>query len=299
MTTSVWIALFFACLLYASAAPAAKPLEKLENCTFDPTPWADGDSFQIKKPDGSLITLRLYGADCLETDRMGPMNDTDTRRLRAQRRYFGITDAAPKAQDAIDLAIGFGNKATEFTARQLARPFIVYTRMQKALGDGQHERFYAFIETADKKDLATELVRAGLARAFGVSADGPEERSRERYKEILADMEIQAAKRGEGIWAATDWNKFPVERDIQRREDEEDKIAQGAHPLPTDFRLNPNTASRDELDRLPQIGETLVNLIIEAREDAPFENPDDLMRVPGIKQKTLDGFRQYLDFKVP
>jgi len=299
MSISPWIAaLALACLPQAIAAND-KPLQKIEGCTFDPQKWADGDSFQIKKPDGSSITVRLYGADCLETDRMGPMSNTDTRRLRAQRRYFGITDAAPKAQDAINLAIGFGNKATEFTARQLQRPFTVHTRMQKALGDGKHERFYAFVETADKKDLATELVRAGLARAFGVSADGPDERSRERYKEILADMEIQAAKRGEGIWSATDWDKFPVERDIQRREDEEDEIAQRAHPLPTDFRLNPNTASRDDLDRLPKIGEALANRIIEARDDAPFEKPDDLMRVPGIKKKTLDAFRQYLDFKIP
>ncbi len=26
---------------------------------------------------------------------------------------------------------------------------------------------------------------------------------------------------------------------------------------------------------------------------------DDLMRVPGVKQKTLGGFRQFLDFKIP
>jgi competence ComEA-like helix-hairpin-helix protein len=171
--------------------------------------------------------------------------------------------------------------------------------MQKALGDGKHERFYAFVETADKKDLATELVRAGLARAYGVSAGGPEERSRERYKEILADIELQAAKRGKGIWAVTDWEKLPVERDIQRLEEEEDQIAQGNNPLPADFRLNPNTASRDDLDRLPGIGEDKANGIIEAREDAPFKKPEDLMRVPGIKQKTLDKFSQHLEFKAP
>jgi DNA uptake protein ComE-like DNA-binding protein len=188
---------------------------RVKNCTLVQTDWADGDSFQIRKPDGELLTIRL------------------------------------------------------------------------------------FVETAEKMVLATELVRAGLARAYGVSADGPEGRSRERYKEILADIELQAAKRGEGIWAATDRDKLPAERDIQRIEDEEDQIAQGNNPLPTDFRLNPNTASRDDLDRMPKVGEALADRIIEARDDARFEKPEDLMRVPGIKQKTLDGFRQYLDFNVP
>jgi competence ComEA-like helix-hairpin-helix protein len=277
------------------AAAAPKPLEAIKNCTFVQTDWADGDSFQIRKPDGKLMTIRLYAVDCLET---GDLDDTDSRRLRAQRRYFGIAEAAPTPTESIALAKGFGDKATEFTVRQLQPPFTVHTRMQKALGDGKHERFYAFVETADKKDLATELVRAGLARAYGVSADGPDGRSCERYKKILADIEFQAAKRSEGIWAVTDWDKLPVERDIQRLEDEEDQIAQGG-ALPANFRLNPNTAARDELDRLPGIGEEKANDIIEARDDAPFEKPEDLMRVPGIKQKTLDGFRQYLEFKVP
>ena len=92
---------------------------------------------------------------------------------------------------------------------------------------------------------------------------------------------------------------LPVEREIQRLEDEEDQIAQGNNPLPADFRLNPNTASRDDLDRLPGIGEDKANGIIEAREDAPFNKPEDLMPVLGIKQKTLDKFSKHLEFKAP
>jgi len=292
------IAIFLISLPFTLSVALAqpKPLQTIKECKFIPTDWADGDSFQIKKPDGNLMTIRLYAADCLET---GEMDDTDSRRLRAQRRYFGITEAAPTPTASIALAKGFGDKATEFTVQQLKKPFTIHTRMQKALGDGKYERYYAFVESSDKKDLATELVRAGLARAYGVSADGPNERSRERYKEILADIELQAAKRGEGIWAVTDWDKLPAERDIQRLEDEEDQIAQGNNPLPADFRLNPNTAARDDLDRLPGIGETLADRIIEAREDAPFKKAEDLIRVQGINQIKLDKFAQYLDFKAP
>jgi endonuclease YncB( thermonuclease family) len=293
MQIALSLTLSFTCILPAFASP--KPLLRFADCTLVPTDWADGDSFRVKTATGEELTIRLYGVDCLETP---PLDETDSRRLRAQRRYFGITEAAPTPTESIALATGFGAQAAKFTAQRLQLPFTVHTRMQKALGDGKHERFFAFLETADKKDLATELVREGLARAYGVSSEGPDGRSRERYKEILADIELQAAKRGKGIWAATDWDKLPAERDIQRLEDEEDQIAQGG-ALPPNFRLNPNTAARDDLDLLPGIGEVLADAIIEARDDAPFEQPEDLMRVPGIKQKTLDKCRQYLDFARP
>jgi competence protein ComEA len=283
-------------LLVSPAVAEPGPLERIAGCTFVPADWADGDSFQVRKPDGTLLTVRLYGVDCLEWH-IG--DDTDARRLRAQRRYFGITGAAGGPAGSIDLATGFGRQAAEHTARLLQRPFTLHTRMQKALGDGRHLRFYAFVETADGKDLAAELVRAGLARAYGVSAEGPGGRSAARYKEILADLELQAAKRGAGIWARTDWDKLPAEREIQRGEDEEDRIAQGEAALPAGFRLDPNTAARDDLERLPGIGETLANRIIEAREDAPFARPDDLLRVPGIKRKTLERIRPYLAFHAP
>lgn len=283
-------------LCSALAAAAPKPLETFKGCTLVPTDWADGDSFRIKTSKGMEMTIRLYAVDCLET---GNLDDTDSRRLRAQRRYFGITDEKGNHANPIEMAKALGKQASDKTAALLGAPFTVHTRMSKALGDGIHERFYGFVETEDGKDLATELVRAGLARAYGVSADGPGGRSRERYKEILADIELQSAKRGIGIWAVTNWDKLPNEREVQRTEDEEDQIAKGNHPLPVEFRLNPNTASRDDLVRLPKIGEALADRIMEARDDAPFKKPEDLMRVLGIKKKTLEGIRQYLNFAAP
>lgn len=273
-----------------------KAFQKIGNCTVVPADWSDGDSFPIQKPDGEIMTVRLYGADCIEWH-IG--DDTDARRLRAQRRYFGITDAKPNAQASIELAKGFGKTAAEKTATLLKQPFTVHTRMQNALGDGKFQRFYAFIECKDGSDLATELVRAGLARAYGVYADGPGDRTKEEYRETLADVELQAAKRGAGVWAATNWDKLPGERHAQRAEEQDSKIAQGQAGLPDNFRLNPNLAARDELMKLPGIGEKFANLIIETREESPFTKAEDLMRVPGIKQKTLDRIRPHLSFDKP
>lgn len=278
---------------FAQSQPA--PLESIRDCKLVPTDWGDGDSFQIKTPDGTEHTIRLYAVDCLET---GELDDSDLRRLRSQRRYFGITEAAATTPESIAIAKEYGDAATDFTKEQLSKPFTIHTRLHKAPGDRKHHRIYAFVETADGLDLGTELVKAGLARPSGRSTETIQGISAERYQQQLADYEYQALKRNNGIWKHTDWDKLPLERDTQRKEDEEDEAAAG-HALHEDFRLNPNTASLEELDRLPFIGPKLAEAIIDARDEEPFEETKDLKRVPRIKQKTLAKFEMYLDFNIP
>lgn len=82
----------------------------------------------------------------------------------------------------------------------------------------------------------------------------------------------------------------------QRKEVEENELAAGHAPLADDFRINPNLAARDELMKLPRIGETLANRIIETRDEKPFHTAEVLMCVPGIKENTLEKIRPYLDF---
>ena len=255
---------------------AALPLEKIENCTLFPTPWADGDSFQIKTPSQKTYTIRLYGVDCLEWH----LSDaSDERRLRAQRRYFGITTAAATARESIDLAKDFGKQAGEEIPRLLKSPFTIHTAFSDALGDGKHPRIYAFVTCADGSDLASVLVRQGLARAFGVYRETPDGQSADEYRAAVSDIELQAAKRGVGVWARTDWEKLPNERLDQRKDDEEIALALEKSPLADGVRINPNTASRDDLMKLPGIGETYANRIIEGR---PYKKPDDLLRISGI-----------------
>jgi len=163
----------------------------------------------------------------------------------------------------------------------------------------QRVQVFALRHALDGADLAEELVKGGLARSFGVHADGPAGRSAEEYEDTLDDLELQAAKRGAGIWFKTNWDKLPGERRAQRMDEEEADLAIGDGKLEQGKKLDPNMAARDELMKLPGIGELLANRIIEAREQAPFEKPEDLLRVPGIKQKTLDKLTRFLEFKQP
>lgn len=281
------------CFTVASAGVVANTIRAdelavIEGCTLVDAPWADGDSFPVRTPDGQTHTVRLYGADCLEQHVAG---ETDARRLRAQRRYFGITAARPDPAESIALAKDLAKQASAETRRFLRKPFTIHTSFADARGDGKHKRIYAFVFDAGGDDLAAHLVSTGLARAYGVSRSTHAGESADDYREFLADRELQAAKHGAGIWAHTVWDALPAERRLERDEERELRRAVDGGPLPAGFVLDPNTASREDLMRLPRVGEALANRIIERR---PYKRLTDLLEVDGIGPATYRELKPFL-----
>lgn len=64
----------------------------------------------------------------------------------------------------------------------------------------------------------------------------------------------------------------------------------------SDGRINPNTATLEELKTLPGIGEVLAQRILDYRtQNGPFQNPEDLMKVTGIGEKTYAALRDLID----
>ena len=68
---------------------------------------------------------------------------------------------------------------------------------------------------------------------------------------------------------------------------------QGTHF--TNGKLNINTATAEELSKLPGIGETYANRIVEYRkEHGLFLSVNDLENVPGIGKKRLESLAEFI-----
>ena len=262
--------------LCATPTSAAGDLESFPGCTFADEDWADGDSFPVIFPDGTQRTVRLYGADCLESSVAG--SESNAKRLRDQRRWFGIANIAD--------AHAQGQKGKKETRRLLGKPFTVHTAFADARGDARYERIYGFVTLSNGADLSEVLIAKGLARAFGVFRQRPDGTAADEWREQLRDLEVIAMKRGLGAWALTDWDRLPTERRAAREEEAELVSVQGTgSKRPPAEVIDINTASRDEILKLPGVGEVTALRIIEGR---PYSNPEGLLQVSGIGPKTFE-----------
>jgi competence protein ComEA len=261
---------------------AAEQLETFHGCRFVDEDWADGDSFPVRFPDGTLRTVRLYGADCLESSVEG--SESNAQRLRDQRRWFGITD--------ITAAHTMGHEGKKETKRLLAKPFTVHTAFSDARGDTRFGRIYAFVTTSSGEDMSELLISRGLARAFGVVRQCPDGTKGDEWREQLRDLEALAMKKGLGAWKLTDWDQLPTERRAAREEEAEIVSVRGSgSKTAPDQPIDINQASRDEILTLPGVGEVMALRIIEAR---PYTKTDDLLQVSGIGPKTLEKMAPFI-----
>jgi DNA uptake protein ComE-like DNA-binding protein len=243
-------------------------------------PANDGDSFMV---DAGAVRhhLRLYFADCPESR---ATQDADFKRVRDQRRYFGLTNEQK--------VIEYGRQASAFTKKALAKPFTVYTAFASAMGRSDDKRYYAFIRTADGQDLAELLVRQGLARAYGSGRETPDGIPQDEFKARLADLEAAAMLKRRGIWADADQDQIASLRAETRKEERELSSIKTALKTADEetLRVRLNHATMEELERLPGVGEATARRIVDGR---PWRTWEALDKLPGVGPATLAKWREH------
>lgn len=203
-------------LMFGAVLPSfSADLQMFSNARLISDPANDGDSFLVEDNGKPLPVIRLYFVDCPETS---TSSMSDAQRVREQARYFGLSDVARM--------IHFGNEAKTFVERVLANPFTVHSAFASAGGRSSKGRVYGFITTYDGNDLASLLVKNGLARTHGIGRQTPDGVSGEEMVERLRVLEISAMLKRVGIWSESDPDRIAELRAKQRSEDQELKELQ-------------------------------------------------------------------------
>jgi endonuclease YncB( thermonuclease family) len=178
--------------LLGSADALPPGWEKLDGCRLIAGRHSDGDSVEAAYR-GRRYVFRLYFVDTVE-------KHPESRARRAgQAKYFNL-----KGEDAESQALQAAYAAAEFTARELQKPFTVYTRWEKVDSKADNPSLRAFITTADGHDLSERLVREGLAiirSGRRSTADHPEGRFIDEILRDLRKAETEAHLAGRGAWA--------------------------------------------------------------------------------------------------
>ena len=155
LTLGFLLPLLSALVLLLQPARAAQDWVQLTDCRLVPHDGNDGDSFHFES-GGREFIARLYFVDCPEKDDQVP------DRIAQQMEDFGVSE---------ERVYAYGREAKKFTERLLARPFIVVTRFQDAMGRSKLPRYYCFVfPNGSRPDLGSLLTHAGLTRSFGQKA---------------------------------------------------------------------------------------------------------------------------------
>lgn len=267
-------------LALASSLFAQAPLERLENLRLLEDRPFDADSFHATDGE-TTYHLRLYLVDAPETE---AGDATMARRVREQTRYFGLASA----EDTLRL----GKQATERTRDLLARPFTAHTARTGGLGRSSEPRIYAYVVTAEGRDLGEQLVAEGWARAQGMGRVNYEGVTQAEQRARLADLELAAALGRRGAWEFSDPTRLLALRAEERRETGElaaiSATASGVEASSGGAPIDLNTATEAQLQSLPGIGPALAKRIVEGR---PYATVDDLLRVRGIGTVAMQRIR--------
>jgi len=178
----------------------------------------------------------------------------------------------------------------------LSMPAASWAKKKTAEGAATGSAALIDLNSADQKTLET-LPGVGKSTAKAIIAGRPY-KSVDDLKRVkgMSDKKINAIRDMVTVGTAAAAPAVPAaaaatqkassaQQDMtQKAEKTKTKLAPGQH-------VNINTATKEELDALPGIGPVKAQAIIDGR---PYNKPEDIMKVKGIKQKEFDKIKDFI-----
>ena len=137
--------------------------------------------------------------------------------------------------------------------------------------------------------ISALLVIIVLMTALSAFIKKQYEHSTENYEAIRQEFERKSAD-----------IKLKKKEDLEKYSTQKNSIENNEEPIPVvkATRININTASFIELQKLNGIGQTYAQRIIDYRtENGEFTTVDELLKVKGIGKKRLDDIRAFIIIK--
>ena len=148
---------------------------KLLNTTAQTTKVIDGDTIDIKKPNGQKDTVRTLGIDTPETQGQNKPKEYQLKNTSKNRRCLQK----------------IGEKATRLVKNQTQNQTIQITQDPKADKRGSYGRLLAYIQT-NQTDISKQLLQKGYARVYNTTFSRID-----KYRKL----ETQSRREGRGIWS--------------------------------------------------------------------------------------------------
>jgi comEA protein len=195
------------------------------------------------------------------------------------------------SEKEIAAAKGVGDKlAKELVA---GRPYKTWDEVSKVKGVGTGKK----LDSLKKVLKLSEGVGTTAAKEETATKEtkGKKSKSSSKGEETAAPAAVGAAAGGAAGASAAGKTSAASEPSSPSKKSSSSSSSSSSEKLAPGTKININTASAEELDKLPEIGPTKAKAIVDYRTaNGKFASPEDIMKVSGIKEGTYAKIKDFI-----